>query len=99
MDTSPEFAQQMDCVILAYQSNASVDILNSVVSQNMWFFNFGRKSFNLRYISFIKLSYTQQHNFTTSGMGKEKTLGDKKATKSSRNAFEASGSSTLETIV
>ncbi|KAF4043919.1 hypothetical protein GN244_ATG03792 [Phytophthora infestans] len=36
MDTSPEFAQQMDCVILAYQSNASVDILNSVVSQNMW---------------------------------------------------------------
>ncbi|KAG3103955.1 hypothetical protein PI125_g13698 [Phytophthora idaei] len=36
MDTSPGFAQQMDCVILAYQSNASVDILNSVVNQNMW---------------------------------------------------------------
>ncbi|KAG2813217.1 hypothetical protein PC129_g12690 [Phytophthora cactorum] len=26
----------MDCVILVYQSNASVDILNSVVNQNMW---------------------------------------------------------------
>ncbi|KUF77293.1 hypothetical protein AM587_10003150 [Phytophthora nicotianae] len=36
MDTSPDFAQQMDCVILAYQSNASMDILNSVVTQNMW---------------------------------------------------------------
>ncbi|KAG6959056.1 hypothetical protein JG687_00009004 [Phytophthora cactorum] len=36
MDTSPGFAQQMDCVILVYQSNASVDILNSVVNQNMW---------------------------------------------------------------
>ncbi|GMF22267.1 unnamed protein product [Phytophthora lilii] len=36
MDTSPGFAQQMDCVILAYQSDASVDVLNSVVTQNLW---------------------------------------------------------------
>ncbi|KAL3660101.1 hypothetical protein V7S43_015022 [Phytophthora oleae] len=36
MDTFPSFAQQMDCIILAYQSNASSEILNSVVTQNLW---------------------------------------------------------------
>ncbi|OWZ08664.1 hypothetical protein PHMEG_00018754 [Phytophthora megakarya] len=36
METSPGFAQQMDCVILAYQSSASIDVLNSVVAQNLW---------------------------------------------------------------
>jgi hypothetical protein len=36
METSPTFAQQMDCVILAYQSNASLDILDAVVTQNLW---------------------------------------------------------------
>ncbi|KAG7398137.1 hypothetical protein PHYBOEH_011693 [Phytophthora boehmeriae] len=37
MDTSSNFAQQMDCVILAYQSGASTEILNSVVTQDLWF--------------------------------------------------------------
>ncbi|KAG6610150.1 uncharacterized protein IUM83_00644 [Phytophthora cinnamomi] len=37
MDTSPGFVQQMDCIILAYQSNAPVEVLNSVVKQNLWF--------------------------------------------------------------
>lgn len=37
IDTSPGYAQQMDCSILAYQSNASIDILNSVVTKDLWF--------------------------------------------------------------
>ncbi|KAE8911121.1 hypothetical protein PF005_g569 [Phytophthora fragariae] len=37
MDTSPGFTQQMDCIILAFQSNASIEVLNSVVKQNLWF--------------------------------------------------------------
>ncbi|EGZ28352.1 hypothetical protein PHYSODRAFT_552077 [Phytophthora sojae] len=37
MDTSPGFTQQMECIILACQSNAPVKVLNSVVKQNLWF--------------------------------------------------------------
>ncbi|KAL4125176.1 hypothetical protein PRIC2_008762 [Phytophthora ramorum] len=44
MDTSSKFAEQMDCIILAYQSNAPVDVLNSVVTQNLWMRRTGPES-------------------------------------------------------
>ncbi|GMF31255.1 unnamed protein product [Phytophthora fragariaefolia] len=36
MDTAPGFAPQMECIVLAYQSDAPVDALNSVVNQDLW---------------------------------------------------------------
>jgi hypothetical protein len=37
MDTSPDFVEQMNCVILASRSNAPRSLLNAVVRQDVWF--------------------------------------------------------------
>ncbi|KAG7389129.1 hypothetical protein PHYPSEUDO_011107 [Phytophthora pseudosyringae] len=37
MDTSPNFAEKMDCIILASRNGASQAMLNAVVKQDVWF--------------------------------------------------------------
>ncbi|KAG7380535.1 hypothetical protein PHYPSEUDO_007045 [Phytophthora pseudosyringae] len=94
MNTSPGFSQQMDCVILAYQSKAPVGILNAVVTQNLWvrrkYAQIGggdEKALNkpkaVAEMSSTGLKVRSSKRYcclATSGMGKEKTVGDEKAT-------------------
>ncbi|ETI46084.1 hypothetical protein L914_09169 [Phytophthora nicotianae] len=74
MDTSSDFVEKMDCVILASRNDASKAMLDAVMKQDVWFCR-------RRDIHFNKQVDVEKSSASTQTLGKRKPLQSKPSTK------------------